>query len=612
MSISKSLRKKHDACIALCSIGRSCSLPTKESTPWCPQHNEERIKLYANYKSHHAHLNRLVDDPATSDLAVIRTCTSLSLLREWNDSLWIKYNLLTRCIEARVYFTERFFGNDMDFGHKAFWDNLVKKRREVEEFMHEIENRASRTIFEAQNALWVLDREPHDEHINCSGYDDTTLGTHVSFRSTQDAELIPHEDPLEAALRDRAIEFREKIRARLARYCAPPKSAFHEERLEVIYAYVRRAVYTEPPLMLLAQKYNSVMDLLNDSDMELLMVEKLWDAIRSQCVHDVRAAVDDVLRAKTEGDYAVVLGGKVFRDESGESLPLHAWGHMMAFYQCYSCLRGTCKTMDDIVAMTRYAIFAEANLSQSCFKYEYGLVGAKELVVAGFIPSDIPFSSPRHSVTNADSSPHCEGPIWQETKRNLLLYAALSTTDPKAQAFVNGCLRHPDLMVMLRKGADGRVIRSTSVVWTSRKRHARSLSTLSSVAWDSAQHIVDCKESILEEAQPLGWDQTKITDCFQVVIVDAGDGNMGDFVRKLLKIWCQVYQVESKDELYATLENGFYTAGELEKYTCSTHDVSFVLPIVAKDVLKSYTSLWGTPPPTGLVEDPVRFQLNSY
>ncbi|KAH7921460.1 hypothetical protein BV22DRAFT_729466 [Leucogyrophana mollusca] len=523
-------------------------------------------------------------------------------------------SLLGECIEARVYFTERFFGNDMDFGHKAFWDTLVKRRREVEKCMFEIENRASRLILEAQNALWVLDRELHDGHetLDCSGYDDATLGSDVSSHSAQDADTTAYEDPLETALRDRAIEFREKIRTRLARYCAPSMSSFHEERLEVVYAYVRRAVYTEPALMLLAQKYGSVMELLNDSNIEVVMVEKLWNAIRSQCVHDVRAAVDDVLRATGEGDYVIVLGGKVFKDFSGENWPLHAWGHMMAIHQCYSCLRGTCKTIDEVVAMTRYAIFSKANLSQACFKYEYGFIGAKELIVAGFIPSDIPFSSPRHSVVNTDSSPHSEGPIWEETKRNLSLYAALSLKDPKAQAFVNGCIRQPDLMVMLRKGADGRVIRSAPVVWTSRKRHARSLSSLSFVSWDSTRDVVDCKESVLEEAQPSGWNHEKITDCLQVVIIDAGDGNMGDFIRKLVKIWCQVYDVENRDELYAALEDPFYNDGELERYTCEHHNATFTLPIIEKDVLSSYTSLWGTQPPAGLVEDPNRFRLNSY
>jgi hypothetical protein len=44
----------------------------------------------------------------------------------------------------------------------------------------------------------------------------------------------------------------------------------------------------------------------------------------------------------------MVLGGKVFKDASGEEWPLHAWSHMMAIYPCYFSLmaeRGTWATL---------------------------------------------------------------------------------------------------------------------------------------------------------------------------------------------------------------------------------------------------------------------------
>jgi len=107
-----------------------------------------------------------------------------------------------------------------------------------------------------------------------------------------------------------------------------------------------------------------------------------------------------VLRVNREGDYVMVLGSKVFKETSSEEWPLHAWGHI---YHCYSCLRTACKTMDEVISMNRFALFSETALSQSCIKYEYGFDGAKELILAGFIPSDIPLSSPRHSIICVDS-----------------------------------------------------------------------------------------------------------------------------------------------------------------------------------------------------------------
>ncbi|KAG0703558.1 hypothetical protein DFH29DRAFT_1068537 [Suillus ampliporus] len=608
--MSRSPRKKRDTCAALYSAGIQCSVPTVDGALWCPRHNEERLKLYTNYKAHHALLDAFVDNPACNDFMTILACAALPLLKEWNDSLRLKYNLLSRCIEARVYFSERFFGNDMDFGHKAFWESLVKKRAEVERLMYYVETRAYQLILQSQNALWVLDREPDvHESADCSGYGDESLGRDASLHSIENDRGAAIEDPLEAVLREKAVEFLEKIRSRLARYCAPSTSRYHDERLEVIYAYVRRAIFTEPALMFLSQSYDNVMALLSDDNLDLVTLEKIWNAVKTLCVHDIRDAVDDVLRANSEGDYVMVLGGKIFKDASGEEWPLHAWGHMMAIYQCYSCLRMTCKTTDEIIAITRFALFSQTPLTQGCLKYDYGFDGAKELLLAGFIPSDIPLSSPRHSIISTDNGSQSFGPIWEETKRNLSLYAALSLNDAKAQAFVNGCIRHPDLMVMLRKGADGRVIRSRPVVWTSRKRHARSRSALASVPWEKTRDVVRLQDDALEEAQPSGWSQEKIADCLMVVLVDGGEGNMGDFVRKLVEVWCQVYHVNDKEELYHALETPFVEAGELEKCSCDQHEVTFTLPTVCGEVMSAYESLWGTPPPSWLVENPNRFRL---
>ncbi|KAH7883000.1 hypothetical protein F5I97DRAFT_1901151 [Phlebopus sp. FC_14] len=607
-AMSKSPRQKRNTCAALYSTGIECSLPTTDNALWCSRHNEERLKLYSNYKSHHSLLDAYPENPMCNVMNIM-SCDDFPLLREWNSHLRGKYNLLTRCIEARVYFAARFFGNDMDFGHKTFWESLVRQRQDVERLLVHVEKRGCQLILKAQKALWVLERDVdvRDNDRDCSGYDDRTLGPDAPSHSVEDASGTAIEDPLEAVLREKALEFREKIRARLARYCAPAASKFHGERLEVIYAYVRRAIFKDSALVFLSQSYDNVMALLSDDNLDLSTVEKIWNAIKSLCVHDVQSAVDDVLRANGEGEYVIVLGGKVFKDISGEHWPLHAWGHMMAINGCYSCLRTTCKTVDDIIDLTRYALFTRTSLCQPCYKYDYGFDGSRELILAGFIPSDIPLSSPRHSIVSFEGGSQSADPVWEETNRNLALYAALSLNDPKAQAFVNGCFRHPDLMVMVRKGSNGRVIRSAPVVWTSRKRHARSPSCLASVSWGQTQDVVCCKDSSLQDSQPFGWNRKKVVDCLQVVIVDGGNGNMGDFIRKLVGIWCQVYRVkEDKDELYAALEGPYVEAGELERYTCGHHQVTYNLPIIQKDFPSSYQSLWGIMPPT-FVEDPSRF-----
>ncbi|KAG2048917.1 hypothetical protein BDR06DRAFT_1070426, partial [Suillus hirtellus] len=172
---------------------------------------------------------------------------------------------------------------------------------------------------------------------------------------------------------------------------APLTSRYHDERLEVIYAYVRCRIFTEPALTFLSQGYDCVMALLNDDNLDLVNLEKNWNAVRTLRVHDIKDAVDDVLWANKEGDYLMVLEPRLSRRP----------------------------------AFSRW--------------------GAKELILAGFIPNNIPLSSPWHSIICTDSDSQLFGSMWEETKRNLSLYDSLSLDDAEAQAFVNGSIQHPEL-----------------------------------------------------------------------------------------------------------------------------------------------------------------------
>lgn len=215
--------------------------------------------------------------------------------------------------------------------------------------MFSVENRAYELILDSQNALWVLKKQNGDAERpdDCSGHDDNPLPP----RNTKPLVQAPFsvmdvEDPLDVALRQKCRELWEKIRTRLARYCAPSCSAYYQERLEVIFACVRRAIYTDPGLMIIAQNHKTVLSLLEDPNLEVPMVERLWSAIKDLSVFDVRAAVDDVLRPKeATGNYVVVLGGNVYKDLGCTTWPFHAWGHMTAVYMCYSCVRKVCKTV---------------------------------------------------------------------------------------------------------------------------------------------------------------------------------------------------------------------------------------------------------------------------
>ena len=478
-----------------------------------------------------------------------------------------------------------------------------------------IETRGYQLILLKQNALWVLDRQPEESEEDCSGHDNTPLLVKVSKPTV---EVIDVEDPLDVALREKAWELREKIRARLARYCAPSFSRYYQERLKVIFACVRRAIYTDPALMLFVQKYKSVMSLLQDSaNLDVPMVEKLWKAISTLSVLDVRAAVDDVLRPQGGGDYVQLLGGRVYKDIDCTNWPLHAWGHLTAIYMCYSCVRRTCKTVrhpksagtlasdkrivqqvDEIVALTRFVVITDSTryLSQSILKYTYGYEGDLTLVLCGFIPNSMTSQGPRYVTTKTKYSFDKNFHLWKETMTNPVICAGLSLTDPKSQTFVNKCLKRPDFMVLVRKGAEGRIIKSLPKIWGVKVRKARSKAELATIPWDSVSDVVYFQDSILEEAWPivsvLG---DKLEDCLQVAIIDCGEGEMGDFVLKLEQVWLDVYGAQDRYDLFRRLGNPLVESGEIDFK--GKRDETMV-PNIEEDVMKSYKRLWGVEPKT--------------
>lgn len=215
-----------------------------------------------------------------------------------------------------------------------------------------VEKRAYELLLAAQDALWVLERQvDHSgQDGDCSGHDDRPLArTPPSSTPIYNDDQLEIEDPVDVALREKRREIWEKIWTRLARYCAPSNSRFYQERIKVIYACVRRAIYIDPTLMLAAQNYVTVTSFLRDSTLDLATVEKFWMAIKGLTVDDVRAAVDDVLRPWSDGgEYVVVLNARVYKTTSGDTLPFHAWGHMAAVFLCYSCIRRACQTVSTL------------------------------------------------------------------------------------------------------------------------------------------------------------------------------------------------------------------------------------------------------------------------
>ncbi|KAJ7677602.1 hypothetical protein B0H17DRAFT_1139485 [Mycena rosella] len=584
-----------DLCAALDASGRACNARTKDASQWCPRHDEERIKLYVNYKAHHSALDAFPDHSICHSPGAIKGCTSLETVRAWNKALLTKYQLLNRCISARATWP--------DFGHKTFWYFLVKQLHKIEALLIDVEQRACALVLEAQNALWVLqlhNDRPETPQEDCSGHDDGLFSAPRAPRPSP-TDVTDVEDPLDVALREKCTLLWEKIKTRLARYCAPASSRFYKERIKVIHACVRRAIYTDAKLLVVAQNYMTVTAFLVDASLDVRIVETLWHAIRHLYVHEVRAAIDDVLRpADGPGEYVAVLGGRVYKDLSGRSFPFHAWGHMTALFMCYSCV-------EEIVTLTRFVVLNMNGLSQSALKYEIPYEGSKVLSLSGFLPNSIDSFPPR-SVVSKCNCVYNGVPHWEETGVSYVLCAGLPLSDPKSQVFVNACLRDPSLMVLVRKGAEGRIIRSVERIWAERLRHANTRAGLRKAAWDPARTIY-YQDSVLEEARPKVYDGEVLENCFQIVLVDGGEGSMADFVGRVSAIWLEkVHNVRDAMALVGEVAMPFVKSGELEVDYGRRRGPAMLVPNLEEDVLAAYKRLWGKAP-AELADDDIRERI---
>jgi len=219
-------------------------------------------------------------------------------------------------------------------------------------------------------------------------------------------------------------------------------------------------------------------------------------------------------------------------------------------------------------------------------------------LLCGFVPNHIEDIGPRFSIEKDNAYGKHYKPRWTEIKSNPAIFAGLSLTDPKSQEFLNACLRSQDFQVLCRKGRDGRLIRSRDLCGQ-RRRTAETRAALKNMPWDSAKVFGD---AILIKALPMVNFDRRLNDCFQVAIVDDGDGDIHDFVAKLQQIWVDVYDAKDPPGLFSKLGIPYLESQELEM-NIGDCPGPLITPNTESDVLISYKRLWGRGPREGRLAD---------
>ncbi|KAF7375419.1 hypothetical protein MSAN_00429500 [Mycena sanguinolenta] len=423
------------------------------------------------------------------------------------------------------------------------------------------------------------------------------------------------DDPEEAA------RIWEQVRWGISTWMLPTSSRYYEERKRVAWAYVCRAIYTDPALMLLALTYADVSSFLSAPDHDVSTGSKLQQQLKALPIAEIWAAIDDVLRpVDTGGEYVTVLGVRIYKASSGAKFPFHAWGHIFSFrQQCPGCVRLHCRTVDDIIGYSRYALLTGAapfihpiHLSRPPVHVDI-LNLVEILAVCGFL-IDFPDTGKRVSVTKRFQADKTT--IWEEVKNPPIVCVALSALDPDSNEILNELLRrcfdYKHLTVILRRGKGESVIRSATKIASQFKRKSKSLAGLIDSPWVPTLYLDSLLESWPVRSDSGRQDATSKPgsfgpDCMQFLILDGftGDEDEKYVLQDLLDLCCGIYEATTVVKLCFAIAKPYIESGELEMdrerpqrpFICNS-DYGFA----------AYRSLWGVFP-TWITEEyePVTF-----
>ncbi|KAJ7160371.1 hypothetical protein C8R46DRAFT_1194715 [Mycena filopes] len=571
-----------------------CNARVVEGLNWCPRHNEERIKLYGNYKSWQAALE-VAGAQEIFAIDDIRTCSSIETIREWSATLRSRYNLLDRCIRARARFTERFFGNDMDFGHRTFWLSLLDQRDDLEALLAHLEGRGYDLLLESQDAAWLRDQDPRDEsNTDCAEHDAEPLDTPPA-----DSPRLDSISDLEATTAALWTSFRRRI----ATYMLPTSSRYYEERKQVIWAWICRAVVIDSGLTLLASTYTDVPTFLADPTHGSVTVLRLRHNMKRLCFAGVWAAVNDVFSATNDegGEFLTVMGTRLYRKTRPEPLPFHIWGHLFAVFPRFpKCKMRQWDSVASLVECARYALLTgSGTLRPRTPPPQHPIPGYEILGICGILVGPPP-GGEKHITVTKRVQPD-KSTIWEEEKRTPMLLGTMSATHPKAHAILNAllrrCLSHTDLDVILRKRKGEAIIRSGANLGPRFSRTASSLAGLRQQPW---------APSVMIDDDLFGHLQNRPCDSQFVVLHGAAGAQPCEImIQHLLVVCMEVYGVSTIMQLCHAVTMPYVELQELElaEYTLEQAlklnvNSQWLLPN-RESALVAYTALWG-PPPKGM------------
>ncbi|KAG7095574.1 hypothetical protein E1B28_006307 [Marasmius oreades] len=557
-------RRSSSMCSAIGTDGFRCNETSLEGR-WCIRHQEQRVKLYSNFKACRTAIENFPQGDLERDVTRIRTLEA-SLAKKLCDVLRRKRWLVRECLDAHECFWTRFYGDDMDFGSHDYGHTLKRRFNEVEALLFATEEHLQEMLLSDMGAFWILDRKQPSGQVSqfleaCCEYPEVVI-EEAEIPTPKHKKLTPVviPDPVKEALKQKRYAMIIGIWDYIARMCTPPESQFFEERLAIIHAHIARCILTDATLVLAVQQYTSVEDFLQDLDQDIYVWERLMNLLSQPNVHCVRAAIDDVLRSEDVNDeYVTFLGGRLYRKLSGASfLPFRAWSHWAVFFPS-SCLCAVRKAFSSAEAISLSSKFMQLHGVIPPSEYSKSISANIEVLnLCGIHLNQFDHVGVRHSRqkrTTPDGSP-----LWVETQNAISFTGSMAIEEPISPLFISACMRHPDLMMKIRKGGTEGNVDFPEDLWSSRTRSASSCMELESAPWMSTSP----SDTIFNDVQHNLSTGMPLKDCLDFVVLDSTDCDFEEALGKLATICLGIHGVKDLCGLYERYTMSYLKEGELQ------------------------------------------------
>ncbi|KAK7031965.1 epimerase domain-containing protein [Favolaschia claudopus] len=326
-----------NTCLALVKDQR-CAQPIAQEYKWCSPHHQAQKKHYNTYKRFTFALESFDDSSICVIPGTIKICRSTNILSRWATNLRDKLTLIDKCIRGREYHHNRFHAGG-DSAHLHFLSSLRGDRDETE------------------TALLAVNLR-HDALCGVSSPDPKLVDDEkVAVILGWDTESDALSEQSEESYTDHYDEERRQERTRLLQqlFAFRKVAALHQdntrapfidyiERLIVLAILDRSALRT---LLDSVDARTTVEAFLQQENIVTLgELKQIYVAVHLTPPYNVFRAINDAFRPAPD-KHDVVLGRRIFANESTDPVCLAAWDLFEDVMPCRHCALQGCHRLDE-------------------------------------------------------------------------------------------------------------------------------------------------------------------------------------------------------------------------------------------------------------------------